>query len=185
MRGWILNVFKGWQLLCINTTHNIKSKSVHDFLTPPQQQKYDYFFSLDFFYIVVVREGKERKRCWIKRICWVLVNYFVIIIYLPDLKVWLTLLMYKVWLILQKDGFLVPSSNYIIKGLILNFFRGLQLLCKSTTPTPTHNMESRCAQLSNNFSTTKKCMFLHFIYIFHCFCKRRKRKQTRLFFVEY
>jgi hypothetical protein len=40
----------------------MKSKNMHDFPTPPQQQKKCMFFPFKFiFSIVVVREGKERK----------------------------------------------------------------------------------------------------------------------------
>jgi hypothetical protein len=57
--------FKGLQVFCINTTptlaYNMKSKNVHDFPTPIQQTK-SMFSPFKFhFFIVVVREGKERK----------------------------------------------------------------------------------------------------------------------------
>jgi hypothetical protein len=52
--------------LCINTTlalaHNMKSKNVHNIPTLPQQQQKVCFLPLNsFFFIIVVREGKERK----------------------------------------------------------------------------------------------------------------------------
>jgi hypothetical protein len=38
--------------------------------------------------------------------------------------------------------FLFKQKTKIIKGQILIFFKGLQLLCKDTTPALAHNMKS-------------------------------------------
>jgi hypothetical protein len=80
-------------------------------------------------------------------------------------------------------GFWFQKVIRTIRGWILIFFKGLQLLYRNTTPTLTQNMKSKNV---DNFPTSlqqqQKCIFVPFIFIIFTIIVRKEKKKNEVEF---